>query len=262
VELTCVEQAARVDESLTRLTFLEAPPRFLFFTGKGGVGKTSLACASAVRLTTRGARVLLVSTDPASNIGQVFGLPVGNTRTPIPDVPGLSALEIDPQQAADAYRARIIDPVRTQLPPDEVDAMTEQLSGACTTEIASFSEFTSLLANPDVTAGYDHVLFDTAPHRPHDPAPSAARRVDHLPLRRQGRRLVPRPGRGPGPVPTRLPRSPGRPDRPHPHPSGHRQSPPAVRSRRGLPHLRRAASGRDERRPPRPQRWHAPRGRH
>ena len=163
MELTCVEQAARVDESLTRLTFLEAPPRFLFFTGKGGVGKTSLACASAVRLTTRGARVLLVSTDPASNIGQVFGLPVGNTRTPIPDVPGLSALEIDPQQAADAYRARIIDPVRTQLPPDEVDAMTEQLSGACTTEIASFSEFTSLLANPDVTAGYDHVLFDTAP---------------------------------------------------------------------------------------------------
>ena len=163
MELTCVEQAARVDESLTRLTFLEAPPRFLFFTGKGGVGKTSLACASAVRLTTRGARVLLVSTDPASNIGQVFGLPVGNTRTPIPDVPGLSALEIDPQQAADAYRARIIDPVRTQLPPDEVDAMTEQLSGACTTEIASFSEFTSLLANPDVTAGYDHALFDPAP---------------------------------------------------------------------------------------------------
>ena len=107
--------------------------------------------------------MLLVSTDPASNVGQVFGLTIGNTITAVPDVPGLSALEIDPQQAADAYRARIIDPVRGLLPAAEVEAMTEQLSGACTTEIASFNEFTSLLADPDATAGYDHVLFDTAP---------------------------------------------------------------------------------------------------
>ncbi len=148
---------------MTALPFLDDPPRFLFFTGKGGVGKTSLACAAAVRLSTQGRHVLLVSTDPASNVGQVFGVTIGNTITAIPDAPLLSALEIDPQQAADAYRAQIIDPVRGLLPAAEVDAMTEQLSGACTTEIASFNEFTSLLADPDATAAYDHVLFDTAP---------------------------------------------------------------------------------------------------
>jgi arsenite-transporting ATPase len=142
---------------------LTAPPRFLFFTGKGGVGKTSLACATAVRLAGGGHRVLLVSTDPASNVGQVFGVTIGNTITAVPDVPRLWALEIDPHQAADAYRAQIIDPVRGLLPDAEIDAMTEQLSGACTTEIASFNEFTSLLADPEATAGYDHVLFDTAP---------------------------------------------------------------------------------------------------
>ena len=145
------------------LPFLDALPRFLFFTGKGGVGKTTLACATAVRLAGQGKRILLTSTDPASNVGQVFGVTVGNTITPVPTVPGLDALEIDPQQAADAYRATIIDPVRDLLPAAEISAMTEQLSGACTTEIASFNEFTSLLADESATAAYDHVLFDTAP---------------------------------------------------------------------------------------------------
>jgi arsenite-transporting ATPase len=148
---------------MTTPAFLADAPRFLFFTGKGGVGKTSLACATAVKLAGAGRRVLLVSTDPASNVGQVFGLTIGNTITAVPDVPRLWALEIDPQQAADAYRAQIIDPVRGLLPDIEIDAMTEQLSGACTTEIASFNEFTTLLADPGATAGYDHVLFDTAP---------------------------------------------------------------------------------------------------
>lgn len=145
------------------LPFLDSLPRFLFFTGKGGVGKTSLACAAAVHLAESGKRVLLTSTDPASNVGQVFGVTIGNTITRVPGVPGLDALEIDPQQAADAYRAAIIDPVRELLPADEVSAMTEQLSGACTTEIASFNEFTTLLADEAATAVYDHVLFDTAP---------------------------------------------------------------------------------------------------
>ncbi|GAA2467367.1 arsenical pump-driving ATPase [Terrabacter carboxydivorans] len=145
------------------LPFLDDLPRFLFFTGKGGVGKTSLACATAVRLAEQGRRILLTSTDPASNVGQVFGVTIGNTVTPVPAVPGLDALEIDPQQAAEAYRGAIIDPVRDLLPAAEVAAMTEQLSGACTTEIASFNEFTSLLADESTTTAYDHVLFDTAP---------------------------------------------------------------------------------------------------
>ncbi len=145
-------------------TFLTDPPRFVFFTGKGGVGKTSIACASALRLARAGKRVLLVSTDPASNVGQVFGLSIGNTIPEIPAVPGLSALEIDPEQAAAAYRERIVGPVRGLLPDAEIASITEQLSGSCTTEVASFDEFTSLLTDPDDrVAGFDHVLFDTAP---------------------------------------------------------------------------------------------------
>ena len=145
------------------MKFLEAPPRFLFFTGKGGVGKTSVACAAALHLAGRARRVLLVSTDPASNVGQVLGVTIGNTITPVDQVPGLSALEINPGQAAEAYRERIIAPVRGLLPDKELAMITEQLSGSCTTEIASFNEFTALLADESLTGRYDHVVFDTAP---------------------------------------------------------------------------------------------------
>ncbi|WP_226435540.1 arsenical pump-driving ATPase [Rhodococcus yananensis] len=145
------------------MKFLDDAPRFLFFTGKGGVGKTSIACASALALTREGKKVLLVSTDPASNVGQVFGLAIGNTITEVPAVPGLSALEIDPEQAAAAYRERIIGPVRGLLPEKELASITEQLSGSCTTEIASFNEFTALLTDDETISGFDHVLFDTAP---------------------------------------------------------------------------------------------------
>jgi len=143
--------------------FLADAPRFLFFTGKGGVGKTSVACAAAIDLVGRGRRVLLVSTDPASNIGQVFGLTIGNTVTPIGEVPGLSALEIDPEQAADAYRERIIAPVRGLLPDSELASIAEGLSGSCTTEVASFDEFTHLLTDDSLLETYDHIVFDTAP---------------------------------------------------------------------------------------------------
>lgn len=145
------------------MRFLEHLPRFLFFTGKGGVGKTSVACASAVHLADAGKNVLLVSTDPASNIGQVFGLAVGNTITPIPAAPGMSALEIDPESAADAYRERIIGPLRGSLADAELDGVRESLSGSCTTEIASFDEFAELLTDDTRYAAYDHVIFDTAP---------------------------------------------------------------------------------------------------
>ncbi|KZE27349.1 arsenical pump-driving ATPase [Crenobacter luteus] len=145
------------------MRFLDQPPRFLFFTGKGGVGKTSLACASAVTLAEAGRRVLLVSTDPASNVGQVFGLAIGNRITAIPAVPNLSALEIDPQDAARAYRDRLVGPVRGVLPDAVVKGIEEQLSGACATEIAAFDEFTALLTDAGLTAGFEHIVFDTAP---------------------------------------------------------------------------------------------------
>jgi arsenite-transporting ATPase len=145
------------------MKFLEGAPRFLFFTGKGGVGKTSIACATAIQLAEAGRRVLLVSTDPASNVGQVFGVSIGDKITAIPAVNGLFALEIDPQAAAQAYRDRIVGPVRGTLPEAVVKGIEEQLSGACTTEIAAFDEFTALLTDGKITSGYDHVIFDTAP---------------------------------------------------------------------------------------------------
>lgn len=153
------------DPPTTRLgmDFLTAAPRHMLFTGKGGVGKTTVACAAAVDLARTGSRVLLVSTDPASNVGQVFKTTIGNTITPIPSVPGLSGLEIDPNQAAEAYRDKILAPLRGLLPDREMATVTEQLSGSCTTEIASFNEFTSLLADPAATVDFDHVIFDTAP---------------------------------------------------------------------------------------------------
>ncbi|KTD53019.1 arsenical pump-driving ATPase [Legionella quateirensis] len=145
------------------MKFLQHPPRFLFFTGKGGVGKTSIACATAVQLAETNKRILLVSTDPASNVGQVFGVSIGNQIAAIPTVAGLYALEIDPESAAQAYRDRIINPVLGVLPDSAVKSMEEQLSGACTTEIAAFDEFTTLLTDTALTADYDHIIFDTAP---------------------------------------------------------------------------------------------------
>lgn len=145
------------------MQFLDQPPRFMFFTGKGGVGKTSIACATAIQLAEAGNRVLLVSTDPASNVGQVFGITIGNNITAVPTVENLSALEIDPQAAAQGYRDRIVNPVRGILPDDVVRGIEEQLSGACTTEIAAFDEFTALLIDSPITENYDHIIFDTAP---------------------------------------------------------------------------------------------------
>ncbi|NTU54342.1 MAG: arsenical pump-driving ATPase [Chlorobiaceae bacterium] len=146
------------------MKFLIHAPRYLFFTGKGGVGKTSIACATALQLSEQGRRVLLVSTDPASNVGQVFGVSIGNRITAMTAAsPNLFALEIDPQAAAQAYRERIVGPVRGMLPDAVLKGIEEQLSGACTTEIAAFDEFTALLADPALIASYDHIVFDTAP---------------------------------------------------------------------------------------------------
>jgi len=145
------------------MNFFDQPPRFLFFTGKGGVGKTSIACATAIQLAEAGRRVLLVSTDPASNVGQVFGVDIGNRIVALSTVNNLSALEIDPQAAAQAYRDRIVGPVRGVLPEAVVKGIEEQLSGACTTEIAAFDEFTALLTDSPLTVDFEHIIFDTAP---------------------------------------------------------------------------------------------------
>lgn len=144
-------------------TLIQNPPRILFFTGKGGVGKTSAACATAIGLADAGKRVLLVSTDPASNLDEVLGVKLSGTPTPVPNMPGLSALNIDPVQSAHDYRERVVGPYRGVLPAVAIASMEEQLSGACTVEIATFDEFSKLLGDRTATAEFDHVIFDTAP---------------------------------------------------------------------------------------------------
>ncbi|MBK9385912.1 MAG: arsenical pump-driving ATPase [Planctomycetes bacterium] len=143
--------------------FLARAPRILFFTGKGGVGKTSVACATAHALAGRGERVLLVSTDPASNLDEVLETPLGAAPCAIAAATGLSALNIDPEAAARAYRERVVGPYRGVLPEAAVRSIEEQLSGACTVEIAAFDEFSKLLAQSEATRDFDRIVFDTAP---------------------------------------------------------------------------------------------------
>ncbi len=148
---------------MDHLEFLHRATRVLFFTGKGGVGKTSLACSTALTLAEQGKRILLISTDPASNLDEVLGVKLCGKPTAVPGAEGLFALNIDPEAAAAAYRERVVGPYRGVLPEAAVNSMEEQLSGACTVEIAAFDEFTKLLGDPAATAGFNHVIFDTAP---------------------------------------------------------------------------------------------------
>ena len=145
------------------MTLPEVLTPYLFFTGKGGVGKTSLSCATALTLAGSGRRVLIVSTDPASNLDEVLGVTLSNQPTSVPGAESLWALNIDPEAAAHAYRERMVAPYRKLLPAAAIASMEEQFSGACTVEIAAFDEFSRLLGSPDATAGFDHVVFDTAP---------------------------------------------------------------------------------------------------
>jgi len=148
---------------MTYTDLLDRATRILFFTGKGGVGKTSLACATALALAESGKRILLVSTDPASNLDEVLGVELSGEPMAVPDAAGLYALNIDPEASAKAYRERVVGPYRGVLPDAAVNSIEEQLSGACTVEIAAFDEFTKLLGDADATAGFDHIIFDTAP---------------------------------------------------------------------------------------------------
>lgn len=140
-----------------------ASTKYLFFTGKGGVGKTSIACATAVSLADSGKKVLLVSTDPASNLQDVFGLELDNKGSEIKEVPGLVVANLDPLTAAAEYRESVVGPCRGKLPDSVIQNMEEQLSGSCTVEIASFNEFSAFLTDDAKAANFDHIIFDTAP---------------------------------------------------------------------------------------------------
>lgn len=143
--------------------FLEKVPKFLFFTGKGGVGKTSMACATAVGLAEKGNKILLISTDPASNLDEVLETKLNSTPTQVNGVPNLFAMNINPIEAACEYRERMVGPYRGILPDATIQQMEEQLSGACTVEIAGFSEFSKFVGDESVVKDYDHVVLDTAP---------------------------------------------------------------------------------------------------
>lgn len=137
--------------------------KYLFFTGKGGVGKTSLASSLAINLADSGKKVILVSTDPASNLQDVFGTELDNKGREIKDVPNLTVSNFEPEAAVADYKESVIGPQRGKLPDAVIESMEEQLSGTCTTEVASFNEFSYFIANDEVAEKYDHVIFDTAP---------------------------------------------------------------------------------------------------
>lgn len=137
--------------------------QYLFFTGKGGVGKTSTACATAVTLADAGKKVLLINTDSASNLQDVFSMELNNKGVPIPDVPNLVVANLNPIEAAAEYRESVIAPYRGKLPDSIIANMEEQLSGSCTIEIAAFNEFSSFITDDEVQQKYNHIIFDTAP---------------------------------------------------------------------------------------------------
>ena len=137
--------------------------KYLFFTGKGGVGKTSLACATAVKLADEGKKVLLISTDPASNLQDVFETRLNNKGVAIAEVEGLTVANLDPVQAAAEYRESVVAPYRGKLPESVITNIEEQLSGSCTVEIAAFNEFSGFITNEKTAAQYDNIIFDTAP---------------------------------------------------------------------------------------------------
>lgn len=137
--------------------------KYIFFTGKGGVGKTSIACATAVELAELGRKVMLVSTDPASNLQDVFDRDLNNKGVVIKEIPNLNVANFDPMKAAEEYRESVIKPYRGKLPESVIKNMEEQLSGSCTVEIAAFNEFTNFITNPRISEMYEHIVFDTAP---------------------------------------------------------------------------------------------------
>ena len=137
--------------------------KYLFFTGKGGVGKTSIACATAVGLADKGTKILLISTDPASNLQDVFNQSLNGHGSEITEIPGLTVVNLDPEQAAAEYRERVIAPFRGKLPESVIQNMEEQLSGSCTVEIAAFNEFSDFITDAQKQLEFDHIIFDTAP---------------------------------------------------------------------------------------------------
>ncbi|PLY09474.1 MAG: hypothetical protein C0626_10895 [Arcobacter sp.] len=142
---------------------LKKIPKFLFFTGKGGVGKTSMSCAISVALAKKGKRVLLISTDPASNLDEVLETKLKSTPTKIEEVENLEAMNINPVVAAFEYKEKMVAPFRNILPKEAIEQMEEQLSGACTVEIAGFNEFSKYVGDDDISKDYEHIILDTAP---------------------------------------------------------------------------------------------------
>ncbi len=137
--------------------------KYLFFTGKGGVGKTSTACATAVNLADEGKKILLISTDPASNLQDVFETELDGKPKSIKEVDNLEVINLDPLEAAHNYKESVVAPFRGKLPDSVIENMEEQLSGSCTVEIAAFNEFSNFITNSELDADYDHIIFDTAP---------------------------------------------------------------------------------------------------
>ena len=133
--------------------------KFIFFSGKGGVGKTSMACTTAVHYADDGKKTLIVTTDPAANLSDVFEQNIGHQVTKIEGLDNLYAMEIDPDKASEEYKARSLEPMRDLFDDEMLKIADEQLSGPCTVEMASFDKFIDFMEDES----YDIIVFDTAP---------------------------------------------------------------------------------------------------
>ena len=138
--------------------------KFVFFGGKGGVGKTTVSCAYALKCARNGLETLVVSTDPAHSTTDVFDQPFSDEPTPVTGEAHLSAMEIDPEDEVIRHLDEIRSDLSAQVSASMVNEINRQVEMAHQTpgayESALFDRFVDVMKNSEA---YDRVVFDTAP---------------------------------------------------------------------------------------------------
>ncbi|KJS88211.1 MAG: arsenic ABC transporter ATPase [Peptococcaceae bacterium BICA1-8] len=149
-----------MNKSLVDLLYPEkGQQKNIFFSGKGGVGKTSIACVTAVHTAQKGFKTLLLTTDPAAHIGNVLGENVGDEITKINNIENLFGVKIDPKKTAQEYKNKILKEAQNKFDTNTIKAMQEELDSPCTEEMASFQKFINYASLNE----FDVIVVDTAP---------------------------------------------------------------------------------------------------
>ncbi|MFA5838071.1 MAG: TRC40/GET3/ArsA family transport-energizing ATPase [Bellilinea sp.] len=145
-----------MNKDLKQLTTPDGTTKYLFFGGKGGVGKTTLATATAVWFADHNYKTTIVSTDPTVSLSAMFGQEIGGeARIPIHHVPNLCGLNINPNDAKGVFQSRLNSVMGQMTGTFGGDV----ISTPCAEEMATFDQFVTFLEEPDS----DVIVFDTAP---------------------------------------------------------------------------------------------------